>query len=218
MANRDLTKTVFGDLGDRPFQLLRVETESSVYTVAFHAERGKQYVIVRGQAGSDREHVVVRDSDPRIGDRSMFELPIADWPGKVMEVATMRTSPIIAVRRAGDSPATLDDQVRLPAPPGLSETPRIMPGLGRGTSAGDARPAPHNVAREVVVGQGAATPLPYPMRHVRYAEDVAAMLRSIHRRERLFADVAHDRELRERLDRALHDAAQLLAEIRKRAK
>ncbi|CAN5455149.1 hypothetical protein BH11MYX1_BH11MYX1_25250 [soil metagenome] len=64
----------------------------------------------------------------------------------------------------------------------------------------------------------AATPAqPYPDRHVRYAEDVATLLRSIHRRDRLFEDVAQNRDLRERLINSLDAAEKLLAEIKARA-
>ena len=56
--------------------------------------------------------------------------------------------------------------------------------------------------------------LPYPERHVLYAENVAALLRSLSRRDRLFDDVRDDQ--RKRLRRALDDAASLLEQIRRR--
>jgi hypothetical protein len=51
-----------------------------------------------------------------------------------------------------------------------------------------------------------------------YAENVTAFLRSIHRREQLFDDIAHDPELRGRYLRALEDAEDLLKLIRRRTK
>jgi hypothetical protein len=51
---------------------------------------------------------------------------------------------------------------------------------------------------------------------VLYAENCAALLRSIARRERLFDDVAGDRELRQRLTKSLDDCADLLEHIRRR--
>src|SRR5688500_12271997 len=89
--------TVFGDLRDRAKAVYRVETQSSVYVVGFHEAKGRKFVIVRGEPGTDREHVVVRDSDPRIGERSMFDVPIAEWPGHELEVATMKSSTIVSV-------------------------------------------------------------------------------------------------------------------------
>ena len=56
--------------------------------------------------------------------------------------------------------------------------------------------------------------LPYPERHVLYAENIAALLRSISRRDRLYDDVRPDQ--RDRLRRALDDAASLLEQIRRR--
>ena len=64
--------------------------------------------------------------------------------------------------------------------------------------------------------QDAPAQLPYPERHVRYAEDVATLLRSIHRRYRIFDDIARDRQLRDRLMNALDAAERLLSEIKKR--
>jgi hypothetical protein len=46
-----------------------------------------------------------------------------------------------------------------------------------------------------------------PWRHVLYAENAAALLRSILRRERLFEDAAGDRELKARLTKSLDDRA-----------
>ena len=133
-------KTVFGDVKSIPNDSYRIQTESSVYTVTIHEERGRRYVLVRGEPGSDREAVVIRDSDPRVGEHSLFDA--ADIPGQ----------------------------------------------------------------------------LPYPQRHVRYAEDVATLLRSIHRRDRLFEDIQRDRDLRERFMNSLDAAEKLLADIKSRCR
>ena len=216
----DPTKTIFGDFRQHAAEIIRVQTESSVYFVAFHEERGRRYVVVRGEQGSDREHVVVRDSDPRIGDRSMFEVPIEEWPGQVMEAATMRTSLIVTVTREHDPTGTsFPSRVvkpRVEPPPGMSEHPRVMSGGAKGTQVGKslpAQPPAPAIAQQVVVGD--ASP-PYPERHVRYAEDVAALLRSLHRREGIFHDVTAQQ--RERLISALEDAQDLINLVLRRAK
>ena len=75
------------------------------------------------------------------------------------------------------------------------------------------------IARQVVVGQPAPPhehELPYPIRHVRYAENCAALLRSILRRDRIFEDLAGDRAERDRLRRSLDEIAILLEQIRRR--
>lgn len=233
-----MTKTVFGDLQGLPNDVYRVHTEQSTYTVSIHEERGRKYALVRGESGTDREHVVVRDSDPRVGDRSLFELHYTEWIGKPLDVATMRTSPITAATRlvtgAGGAAELGPQRV---VPPGMPENPRIVPMPSKGTAvgadprnspafantpAGKAAQAQHDqlqareLARQVVVAQDSPAQLPYPERHVRYAEDVATLLRSIHRRDRIFEDVARDRQLRDRLMNALDAAERLLSEIKKR--
>jgi hypothetical protein len=236
--------TVFGDLRQRALAVYRVKTRSSEYLVGVHEQRGRRFAIVRGAPGTDREHVVVRDSDPRIGERSLFDVPIAEWPGQVLEVATMTSSTIEAVIAEADpqaiaavgvdgkleqSPWARPDagpapgaSVSLPPPRGMSESPAIVPMNVRGTTpAADplARDASH-LARQVVVGQGPAPPpqpeLPYPLRHVTYAESVVQLLRSIARRDRIFDDLGGSRELRDRLRRALDESATLLELIRRR--
>jgi hypothetical protein len=43
-------------------------------------------------------------------------------------------------------------------------------------------------ARNVVVGHPAPEPVPYPERHVRYAETICQLLRSLLQRERMLGD------------------------------
>lgn len=236
-------KTMFG-FNRAASAVVRVITESSVYILGFHEERGRKYVVVRGLPGTDREHVVLRDSDPRIGDASMFELPPHDWVGKNMEIATMTSSEVTAVmpetdRAAiasvgGDSPsarnlwdpAAGETAPGWPSrPPGIPQLPGTRAGLGRGTDPAIPVQAARGVGYQVVTGQqtapggaGPASPpeLPYPERHVVYAEHVAALLRSIARRDRLFDDVAGDHALRDRLFRSLDQCADLLMQILRR--
>jgi hypothetical protein len=247
------SKTMFMDLRQVASAVYRVTTESSTYILGFHEDRRRTYVIVRGLPGTDREHLVIRDSDPRIGDASMFELPTSAWIGKVMEIGTMTSSAVTSViaetdRAAissvgGDSPTSRSSWLHPTSPgaaapaaaawtphaPGLPERPRNVPGLGRGTNPAIPEVAARGVGYQVVVGQrapaGAPAPaaappnqaeVPYPWRHVLYAENAAALLRSIARRERLFEDVAGDRELRQRLSKSLDDCADLLELIRRR--
>lgn len=232
-------KTMFGFTAVAS-AVYRVTTESNVYILGFHEERGRKYVVVCGLPGTDREHVVLRDSDPRIGEVSMFEVPPHQWIGRNMEIATMSSSEVTAVtietdRAAissvgGDSPSARNvwnptTGETMPGfstrPAGLPESPGTRAGLGRGTNPAIPAPAARGVGYQVVTGQRAtpaaapASPpeLPYPERHVMYAEHVAVLLRSIARRDRLFDDVAGDRALRERLYRSLQQSADLLDQV-----
>lgn len=233
--------TVFGDLRARAIAVYRVKTQASVYLVGLHEDKERKFVIVRGEPGTDREHVVVRDSEPKVGDRSLFDVPVAEWPGKSLEVATMVSSPILSVAIESDpisiaavgvegaankNPWARPDPneaktFTTPRPAGMPESPRIVPARARGTHPAAAAvvvpSAVQAVAKQVVVGgapQPAEAELPYPERHVLYAENVAALLRSILRRDRLYEDVRADQ--RDRLRRALDDAASLLEQIRRR--
>ncbi|HEX3474980.1 MAG TPA: hypothetical protein VHT91_08055 [Kofleriaceae bacterium] len=232
------SKTMFG-FHAVASAVYRVTTASNVYILGFHEERGRKYVVVRGLPGTDREHLVLRDSDPRIGDASMFEVPPHAWIGKPMEIATMSSSEItvvaIEIDRAaiasvgGDSPSARaawnpngQTMPGVPArPAGIPQPPGARAGLGRGTDPAIPVPAARGVGYQVVTGQPAAPAgaapaspeLPYPERHVMYAENVAVLLRSIARRDRLFEDVAGDRALRDRLSRSLDQCADLLDQI-----
>lgn len=234
-----MSQTVFGDLRERAVAVYRVTTQASVYIVGFHEQRGRKFVIVRGAPGTDREAVVVRDSDPRVGEHSLFELPPTDWVGKSLEIATMTSSPVTAVVQEGDpsmiAAVGVDGHVRknpwarpdptptepagftAPRPPFYPEAPRMIPVQARATT-----PAGYShdeIARQVVVGQQPPqheTELPYPIRHVRYAENCAALLRSILRRDRIFEDLAGDLAERDRLRRSLDEIAILLEQIRRR--
>lgn len=233
---QSVNQTIFGDLRQSAHAVYRVRTQTSVYIVGVHELRGRKFVIVRGEPGSDREHVVVRDSDPRIGEHSLFELPIDQWPGKSLEVATMTSSTIVTVEIERDPAAILAVGVgeqspwarpgpfKSPRPAGMPDSPAIVPGRARGTNpAADASVfTPATVAKQVVVGgaaSAAAVPepeVPYPLRHVKYAESCAQLLRSLNRRDRIFEDLAHNKALRDTLRKALDDCADLLEQIRRR--
>src|SRR5258706_2743172 len=161
MAYGDMTKTVFGDVQALPIDVYRITTESSTYTISIHEERNRKYALVRGASGTDREHVVVRDSDPRIGERSLFDVHYTEWIGQPLDVATMRTSPIVSATRlvVGAPPPPGQGVAGIGAPPGMSESPRIIPMQSRGTAIGDANP--RDLARQVVAPAAQPAPLPY---------------------------------------------------------
>ncbi|MEZ4361065.1 MAG: hypothetical protein R3B48_12850 [Kofleriaceae bacterium] len=230
--------TIFGDLRSRAAKVYRVTTHGSTYLLAIHERRGHKYAVVRGAPGGDREHVNVRDGDPRVGESSLFDVPPEQWVGQTLELATMTTSEIVSVEEADDPEAIAavgggDDGRRnrwgrpqgtgvALAPPGrLSASPAIHPSPSRGTLPSETPTAPTTVAHKIVVGaavdpNATAAELPYPARHVRYAENVTAFLRAISARENLFEDLRWEHDLRDRLRRALDESARLLEAIRSR--
>jgi hypothetical protein len=212
----DLTKTVFGDFGERPLEIIRVSTTQSVYTVSIHEDRGRKYAVVRGSG--DRENVVVRDSEPRVGERSLFELPVTEWIGKILDAGGMKTTPITEATLLGPGapPGGLPHGAPYrPETPGYTDHhPEIVPTAARGTRPGVAAQS-MPMARQVVVGPSAAAAepvVPYPERHVQYAENIGHLLRSLHRRTTILDDCSA--EQRRRLRAALEEANLLLAQLR----
>ena len=78
---------MFGDLRRDASAVYRVKTQSSTYVIGVHDDDGRRYVVVRGELGSDRENVVLRDTDPRVGEWSLFDLPHTAWPGAQVQLA-----------------------------------------------------------------------------------------------------------------------------------
>jgi hypothetical protein len=206
-----LIKMVFGDFGERPLQIIKVTTTQSVYTVAIHEERGRKYAIVRGSG--DRENVVVRDSEPRINEKSLFDVPVTEWVGKILDVGMMKTSTItealvVAPVPVGGLPGAAPYR---PETPGyMDHHPEMVPQHARGTRPGAAQSMP--MAKQVVVPAADEPVVPYPERHVQYAENIGHLLRSLHRRTTLADDCTA--EQRRRLRSALDEANLLLAQLR----
>ena len=175
-------ETQFIDLAQGAWAVFRVATVTgSVYLVGLHSVGGRRSAVVRGAPGTEKEHVVVRDTEPEIGSASLFDVPSSEWPGQRLRVATMETSPIASVTLVTDADsvtAVTGVVVRHPA------------GHVRAPSSPPPRSAPP------------PRPSTYPESHVRYAEDAAALLQAVHRRA---ASLARDLDapLRARLELAL---------------
>lgn len=237
--------TIFGDFRFGASLVVRVHTQSSVYLIGFHEARGRKYVVVRGMPGTDRESVIVRDSDPRIGGKSLFDVPHAKWVGKELEIATIITSPVVSAEEETDPVAIASvsgaghpaapsqgEHVAPPAPAapyppvpgGLSTSPRIVPGLSRGTSfnvlsarpAAD-KPADKPAAEEQPKPAVAKVVAPPPIaQYVRFAEDAAALLRALAGREDLFQEAHRDYDRLRPLRKALDECATHLEALRRR--
>lgn len=271
---------MFGDLRDAAVAVFRITTHNGVYAIGIHTDGLSRHVIVRGEAGPNQV-VIIRDTDPRIDEHSLFVVPPSDWIGKQLRVATMTTSPIAGVVAETDAvaigavgrqpddgrspwarpgvphptpPAGTDTLIdpqpmavavpggssySAPVPAGLPDNPRIVPQSARGTMPVDQARALQltPAAKALVIGGGKApvpaTPpayqpkapppssgevdLPYPQRHLHYAESIVQLFRSISRRDRLFDDLsAAGGPYRQRMRAALDECATLLEQIRRR--
>jgi hypothetical protein len=181
-------KTMFYDLRAAASTVYRITTQSSVYLLAMHQFAGRRTVVVRGSLGSDKENVIIRDTEPRIGEQSLWDVPFAEWVGHALQAGTMTTSRIRAVEVETDEDAvssvTSVDLAVIPPSRPKQAPPR-------------ARPA-------------------YPESRVQYAEDAAALLRAIQRESSLFADVGGNPLLQERLRLALTGCAVVLESLREK--
>lgn len=191
-------KTTFGDLHQTATTVYRLTTQSSTYLLGVYTQGVRRSVVVRGEPGSDKQHVIVRDSNPRIDDRSLWDVPPNEWVGHVLEAGTMLTSRIKSVTEAAD-----DQTIRLFNHGGMSGADEEENEV---TVFRAPRPQP----------QAPREPPPYPESHVGYAEAAATCLRLIEREETLFEDVAGRAMLEDRLKFALAGCAVALEGIRKK--
>jgi hypothetical protein len=150
-VDRVRRNTVFGILLRSKTKSFRVVTQSSVYVLQLHEEGARRFVVMRGEKGTAREHVMVRDSDPRVGEYSLFDLEPQEWVGQCLEIATMTTSEVKSVEPTDPPqlrPPTkeeLDKARQAVVPKGVQEHPRPDKPVARGTMMGVA-----TVARDEV--------------------------------------------------------------------
>jgi hypothetical protein len=192
-------KTTFGDLHQTAAKVYRITTQSSTYLLGMYPTGTRRGVVVRGEPGSDKEHVIVRDSDPLVDGRSLWDLPPLQWVGHVLQAGTMKTSRIQSVNEATDE-----------------KTLNLFRNVGLADASSD--------ADEVTVFRAPAKPPErqprarpaYPESHVEYAEGAATCLRAIQREESLFDDVAGNTLLEDRLRVALVGCAVALDTFRRK--
>jgi hypothetical protein len=193
------SQTIFMSVPSASAVVYRVETESGAYLLGLQGADGRRSVLVRGAPGTKHEHVVLGDTAPQVGTRSLWEVPVADWPGHPLTVATMTASRIRTVTRETD-PGTVHALM-------LSRPTLVRAGAAGPGAAQSPPPAS---------GPPKASRPAYPESHVQYAEDASALLRAVLRKEGLLEDLADEPLLRERLHHALRDALLVLQSLGER--
>lgn len=198
----DNNHTMFTDIRQGAWAVHRITTQSgSVYLIGLHSIGGRMSAVVRGEPGTKHENVIVRDTDPQIGSRSLFNLPSTEWVGQPLRVATMETSPIVSVTLVTDQKTVtaVTGAVIVRPAGGMSEHTRI--GIQIESPVEPPKPAPP----------------PYPESHVQYAEDAAWLLRAVQRRgDALFEDLDAHPQLRARMQVALAGCLLALEQMRTR--
>ncbi len=168
--------TLFFSTSDPAWTVYRVQTQASVYHVAVFKgdERRRRCVTLRGDTVGEAQ-----DSDPRINDASLFDVPVTAWVGKSLEVGLVTTSPVQVVEVERDVAIVR----ALTAPPVRRRV---------GDEDGGLPPA----QRESI---------PYPESAVVLVESGARRLSAAYEQRTLVEDLAAEPELLDRLRIALAD-------------
>ncbi|MBM7115487.1 hypothetical protein [Archangium primigenium] len=171
------------------WEVYRVRTKTSIYTVGLHEHEGRKFAVMRGESKNLGGKIDVRDSDPRIDGRSLFSLPPSMWIGKSLEIGTIATSRIVEVSEEQDKDIiTSVTRVTAIAPASEHEPEKSK------------KPAPESEYKEP----------PYPENYVREAQIAAYLLRKAYNERRLIEDLERDPEQLERFKVALADVALML--------
>jgi hypothetical protein len=185
--------TRFGKLEELAWQVYRVRTGSSSYTVGVYEYEGRRFAVMRGQSKNLGGHVDLRDSDPKVEGRSLFEVLPSEWVGKSLEIGTATTSRVVEVQQERD-PAIVTNITRIQvlAPP--------VP------TARKAQAAPEPEYKEP----------PYPENCVQDVRLAAFLLRKVYNQQRLIEDLEERPEQFDRFKVALADAALMMKAIGKK--
>lgn len=164
----------------------RVKTRSSTYTVGLFVKAGERHVaVLRGRSNGMGQDISAMDSDPDIGDESLFDVPAAEWVGKSIGIGTIATSSVESVERE-----TSHEEIT-----GMA---RVL-ATSQGTSR-ERESAPPELAR-------------YPLNYVEGIENTAAWLRRIANQPRIMADIAARPEWLQRVKIAMVNARQALDDL-----
>ncbi|WP_147450046.1 hypothetical protein [Corallococcus carmarthensis] len=184
--------TRFGKLEDLAWQVYRVRTGSSSYTVGVYEYEGRRFAVMRGQSKNLGGHVDLRDSDPKVDGRSLFQVPPSEWVGKSLEIGTATTSRVVEVRQEQD--------------------PEVLTNITRIQVLAPSAPAP--AARQP---QASPEPKyeepPYPENCVQDVRAAAYLLRRVYNQRRLIEDLEQSPEQFDRFKVALADAALMMKAI-----
>ena len=167
----------------------RVRTRSSTYTLGLFVKGGERHVaVLRGRSNGMGQEISVMDSEPDIGEESLFDVPPSDWVGKPLAIGTITTSPVTSVETETDKMEITSVVNALAMRGGLaaSQTRTSAP--------------PPELAR-------------YPLNYVEGLENTAAWLRRIANQPKIAADIAQRAEWTQRAKIAMVNARQALEDL-----
>ncbi len=85
--------------------VLRLRTHGSVYHLAFLQgnEQGARLAVLQGTSEGVEGVVEGQSADPRVGTRSLWDVPVPSWIGQCLVVGSVTTTPIEGVGREMDA-------------------------------------------------------------------------------------------------------------------
>lgn len=179
---------------DASTRVFHVKTQSSRYVLGFFDLGGvRPFAMMRGMSQGMGHEIDLRDSDPRIGDNSLFDVAPERWVGERIDMAGTKTSPVASAVEERN-PVHTDTLIRtLMQPP--ARTVAKQPE--------ERRPAPQQ--QEQPKREPRREP-PYPENMVEYVEILASVLRNLASNGTAVDDISRQANLLARLKVALMNA------------
>ena len=85
---------------DDSTRVFHVKTQSSRYVLGFFGIGGaRPFAMMRGMSAGIGHEIDLRDSDPRVGEKSLLATPVSEWIGERIDMAGVASDDI--VRRLG---------------------------------------------------------------------------------------------------------------------
>lgn len=186
-------------LDDDGWTVYVVETGSSVYHLAIHSGTATQRpcAVLQGKSRSSGRFLVAEDTDPRVGERSLFRVPPEEWVGHVLAVGAVNTSPVIRVA------LEVDESIVRAMTATAGQSSRMKPAAPQRAVFGSYPPPQRRPE--------------YPEDHVEGLEYAAAWLRKLYEKRELVEDLQNHPDLLDRFHVALADCQTRLSGLVNRA-
>jgi len=181
---------------DNSTRVFHVKTQSSSYVLGFFGLGGaRPFAMMRGMSSGMGHEIDLRDSDPRVGERSLLATPVSEWMGQRIDMAGTKTS-AIATANEETNPVHTDTLIRTlmqPAPTAVAKSTSTQThAVARSTQ----EERPREKRRET----------PYPENYIEYIESLASMLRNLASNGSTLDDIMRQQNLVARLKVALMNA------------
>jgi hypothetical protein len=184
----DDERTIVVSDSRRKWTVYRIATSSSEYHLGIFAggTGRRRCAVLRGRS-SQGNSVSAEDTNPLIGNTSLFDVPPAEWLGARLDIGTTRTSAVRSVE--------------------LEEDPAVIHFMTRPlTNVALAEDSPRPSERRLY----AATRAAYPEDCIEQTELAAKCLTAVYAKNELLHDLKSQAELRRRFELAMGECFLLI--------